>query len=160
MFSGASIWKVAIKKLGKIKDKEFESSPKKGFEEIKKNELDISLHTISHDERSDISDLSENDDRIISTFSQSSESVKKKSCKFSVAVNIHTIPCRSDVSGYFPELYWSREDYAEFRSDAVSELKIFMTNTGISGKMALKLMYQPDNVIESDKIYLALKIMP
>ena len=149
MFAGTTFLKKAAQKLVKLKDSELEFSAIKQGGEITKQELDISVHTSSYDDRSD---MSESDDLPSSGCFLTMRPKEKKIVKFSSSIAIFNVPCRSEINIYSQDLYWTRQDFTAFKSDAVSELRTFMSTTGVSGKIALKLIYQPENIIRSDDL--------
>ena len=63
--------------------------------------------------------------------------------RFSSTVHICLIPSRHELSSLVLELFWKSEDYVTFKSDAVGELRTYLTANGITAKEAIFRLYQP-----------------
>lgn len=68
---------------------------------------------------------------------------KKKTMRFSSTVHVCLVPTRVEMRYIFNELYFRAEDFAQFKREAVMELREVLTRLGITSKQAIKLMYQP-----------------
>lgn len=66
-----------------------------------------------------------------------------RTMRFSSTVHICLIPSRSELRSLVDELYWRAEDYVTFKSDAVCELRIYLTANGITAREAIFKLYQP-----------------
>jgi len=63
--------------------------------------------------------------------------------KFDDKVRVYLIPCRSEFSGTFTDLFWQREDYLEFKDDAYQELQSYWKDNNSTVKEAIVALYQP-----------------
>ena len=68
----------------------------------------------------------------------------KRTMRFSSTVHVCLVPTRDELRTIFDELYFRAEDFANFKKDAVMELRELLTRLGISSKEAIRLMYQPN----------------
>lgn len=67
-----------------------------------------------------------------------------RNLRFSSKVHVCLIPTRQDLQSVAMEIFWSSADYANFKREAVDELRTFLQARGITAKEAIKLLYQPD----------------
>ena len=70
-------------------------------------------------------------------------SISSRSLKFDDAVRVYLIPCRSEFSAAFTDLFWQREDYVDFKDDAYHELQTYWKNNNSTVKEAIVALYQP-----------------
>jgi len=73
----------------------------------------------------------------------------KKEVSFSDTVHVCLIPTRNMLkeSKLCETLWWSNEDYVQFKSDFIQELKEMLEKfPNISPRDSVKLLYQPDNI--------------
>lgn len=66
-----------------------------------------------------------------------------RTMRFSSTVHICLIPSRSELRTLVAELFWRAEDYVTFKSDAVGELRVYLTANGITAREAIFKLYQP-----------------
>lgn len=66
-----------------------------------------------------------------------------RTMRFSSTVHICLIPSRTELKPLVPELFWKCDDYGIFKSDAVNELRNYLTANGITAKEAIFRLYQP-----------------
>jgi hypothetical protein len=65
--------------------------------------------------------------------------------RFSSTVKICLIPCRKELMPQIIELFWTSDDYINFKNDAVSELRSHLISNGITAKEAIFRLYQPSD---------------
>jgi hypothetical protein len=83
---------------------------------------------------------------LINLLSESDKARRPKdtrTMRFSSTVHICLIPSRTELKPLVPELFWKCDDYGIFKSDAVNELRNYLTANGITAKEAIFRLYQP-----------------
>lgn len=70
-------------------------------------------------------------------------SIKSRRLKFDDTVRVYLIPCRSEFSAAFRDLFWQREDYVDFKDDAYHELQTYWKDNNSTVKEAIVALYQP-----------------
>ena len=88
-------------------------------------------------------------DDLKNSFRPSNTREQKKSLKFNTAVHVVLIPTRYDYKnvGLGNVMWWADEDYNQFKSEATSELKLYMSSySEFNCKKAIEVLYQPNDV--------------
>lgn len=70
-------------------------------------------------------------------------SIVSRRLKFDDTVRVYLIPCRSEFSAAFTDLFWQREDYVDFKDDAYHELQTYWKDNNSTVKEAIVALYQP-----------------
>ena len=73
----------------------------------------------------------------------------KKCVSFSNTKYMHIIPTRKEIidSNLSNDLWWSNNDYMQFRFEALNELmEIKHKHPNINRQQSMKLLYQPGNI--------------
>lgn len=78
------------------------------------------------------------------------DAIKKKYVRFSSTVFVLLIPNRHEISSYSTNLYWSDENYATFKKEAVDEIRAVLAAKKITAKEAIQFLYQPVHPIYDD----------
>ena len=65
----------------------------------------------------------------------------RRNMRFSTTVHVCLVPTRQELETVMDCLYFTAEDFSQFKKDAVFELREVITRFGIGSKQAIKLMY-------------------